>query len=74
MSRYSDGGENQITGDVSSERLCQDKAGRVAIPTNKGKAERKPHASLVNVRRHNSPLPLARPSNSNAFLVLGMRQ
>jgi hypothetical protein len=49
MSRYSDGGENQITGDVSSERFCQDKAGRVAIPTNKGKAKREPRVGVANV-------------------------
>ena len=49
MSRCSDGDENQITGDVSSERFCQDKAGRVAIPTNKGKAKREPRIGVANV-------------------------
>ena len=50
---------------MSSERLFEHKASRVAISANKGKPKREPRISLSNICGHNFPLELAQLASLN---------
>jgi hypothetical protein len=54
---------------VSSERLGEDEARRVAISANKGKSEREPRISLANICGHNFPLELAQPASLDGVAI-----